>query len=296
MTALDQRLARGMTLVPQMPDLGKNEVSEDMRAVYDDIEGTLRVPFVNFIFRTLANWPKYFKPAWNTLAPHLRGLEFERSADYLRAAAAPDSTVEPLSEEIMAQGDWRARAAFTDAIHYVLPKLLLVVTALDQQWQGTFTIRKVPERLSNEELPYGPAQGAGRLPLLDPDAAGARVQALFRDIQQVHHHPGVASYYRGLGHYPDFLAAVWQEIRRHVDSDSYQQRKQALIEAAETMSTVSLLEERSQPIAAGAEPIGAVLAIFRYRLIPDLLLDVTLIKAMQDGPEAAACSQLSLCR
>jgi len=40
--------------------------------------------------------------------------------------------------------------------------------------------------------------------------------------------------------------------------------------------------------------VRAILAVFRYRLIPDLLLDVTLIQAMFDGPHAAAHSRFTV--
>ena len=56
-TAMDRRLSQGLNELPQLPDLGKGDITEEMRSIYDDIERTLRVPFVNFIFRTLANFP-----------------------------------------------------------------------------------------------------------------------------------------------------------------------------------------------------------------------------------------------
>jgi hypothetical protein len=40
--------------------------------------------------------------------------------------------------------------------------------------------------------------------------------------------------------------------------------------------------------------IRAILAVFRLRLIPDLLLDVTLVKALLDGGEAAQSSRFSV--
>ncbi len=45
-----------------------------------------------------------------------------------------------------------------------------------------------------------------------------------------------------------------------------------------------------------AEEISAICALFRFRLVSDLLIDVTLIKAMLDGPENARVSRFSFCR
>jgi hypothetical protein len=100
-------------------------------------------------------------------------------------------------------------------------------------------------------------------------------------------------FYRGLGNYPAFLEATWSGVRQHVGSDAYKQRQQALLALAETLLAREVLQKRSQPVADGDDSVGAILAVFRYRLIPDLLLDVTLIKAMLSGPNAAAYSRFS---
>ncbi len=162
-TALDRRLAQGMKRIPALPDLDRDQVSEDMRSVYDDIERTLRVPFVNFIFRTLANFPDYFKPAWNGLAPLLRRQECERAAARLRAVAGDSVTVTPLAEDMLAAGDHAAIVAFTDAIHYVLPKLLFTATALDLQATGEFAVNPISREDRVPLIPYGIAEGAAEV-------------------------------------------------------------------------------------------------------------------------------------
>jgi hypothetical protein len=293
-TAMDRRLFQGLNELPQLPDLSKDELDEEMRAVYDDIERTLRVPFVNFIFRSLANFPEYFVPAWKALSPHLRRVECERAGQQLRGLAANEIAVEPFPKNILSIEDHNAIAAFTDSIHYVLPKLLLTATALDMQASGDFVIRPEPSAGDVTTIPYGIAQGTGPLPLLDPADADDRVRALFKDIQEQHGHPGVASYYRGLGHYPVFLGQAWQEVRRHVDTNHYRQRKQALLAFAETYSIRELVSRARTPMTAAPDSVRAILAVFRYRLIPDLLLDVTLIQAMFDGPHAAAHSRFTV--
>lgn len=138
----------------------------------------------------------------------------------MRAAASDGGSVTPLADTLAAC-DRAAIIAFTDAIHYVLPKLLLTATALDLQATGDFAVNGMPQDGRDPLIPFGVAAGAGRLSLVDPADAGPSVQALFADIHACHGHPGVASYYRGLGQYPKFLAAAWQAVRRHVGSESY---------------------------------------------------------------------------
>ncbi len=104
----------------------------------------------------------------------------------------------------------------------------------------------------------------------------------------------MASYYRGLGHYPVFLGQAWQEVRQHVDTDNYRQRKRALLEFAEAYSDRELVGRTPAQTTAAPDAVRAILAVFRYRLIPDLLLDVTLIQAMFGGPHAAAHSRFTI--
>jgi hypothetical protein len=51
--------------------------------------------------------------------------------------------------------------------------------------------------------------------------------------------------------------------------------------------------QKNASAARDTEEIRAICALFRFRLIPDLLIDVSLIKAMLDGPEAARVSRFS---
>lgn len=277
-----------------MPDLAKDAVTGNMRALYDDIEGTLRVPFVNFIFRTLANFPEYLTPAWKALSPRLRRLAFERAGQRLRGLAATEIAVQPLPKDLLSGDDRGAVVAFTDAIHYVLPKLLLTVTAFDLQASGGFSFN--PDSTAGDAalIPYGIAPGTGTLPLLNPADADTRLRSLFEDIRKLHGHPGVASYYRGLGQYPEFLDHAWQAVRRQIETDHYRQRKQALLSLAETVACRELVRRAPAPVTAAPDAVRNILAIFRYRLIPDLLLDVTLVKAMLDGPQTAAHSRFSV--
>ena len=83
---------------------------------------------------------------------------------------------------------------------------------------------------------------------------------------------------------------------------AYEACKRAVVERALTaFSTVPPHHERDAHGAIGRNlPAGVVgdlraaLAVFRFRVIPDLLLDVTLVRAMLDGPDAACRSRFSV--
>jgi hypothetical protein len=80
-------IERGMELIPKLPEIMPDKADERISLVYQDIQQTLRVPFVNFIFRTLANYPDYFEPTWQRFAQIFKTKAFERVADELRTQA-----------------------------------------------------------------------------------------------------------------------------------------------------------------------------------------------------------------
>jgi hypothetical protein len=291
-------LERGMELIPKLPEIMPDEADARIHALYDDIQRTLRVPFVNFIFRTLANYPDYFEPAWKGMAPLARTRDFERAADELRARAPLETVPNATVVAWEGLGDMDEIRPFSDSIHYVLPKLLLVATTWDEDLNKSAPADAGRIRGGNDspEIPLGIAEGTRKIPMVDPESATGRVKELFEDIKMRHDHPGVASYYRSLGHWPEFLGMVWERIRPYVGSREYEERKRTLIDTA-TRAVRDLTRGRS--VAAGyhlekADELRSILAVFRLKLIPDLLLDVAMIEAMLDGPEAARQPKFSV--
>jgi hypothetical protein len=53
---IKEEVERGMRLAADKPDIMPGQASEQIRPIYDDIQRSLRVPVVNLIFRTLANY------------------------------------------------------------------------------------------------------------------------------------------------------------------------------------------------------------------------------------------------
>ncbi len=289
----EQSIERGMELAAHLPEIMPDQASERIRPVYEELQQVLRVPFVNLIFRSLANYPEYLVPAWQGLAPALRTQAFERAADTLRSQAL----LEPLPDAAGVQwddlGDMDRIRPFNDTILYVLPKLLLIATALDQEVRGDLPGRSSAD--NDAEIPLGVAPGTEKLSMVDPDTASGRVHALFESVKERHGHPLVSSYYRVLGNWPNFLDAVWQRIEARVGSEAHEQRRDALIAQATAalagMSApapdMSMLRDEQQ-----AE-VRAILAAFRRRFVPEMLIDVAWIEAMIDGEESVRSSPLS---
>ncbi|GAA5175967.1 MULTISPECIES: halocarboxylic acid dehydrogenase DehI family protein [Halomonadaceae] len=283
-----QRLAAGEALLPSLTDITPDKADAQIRETYESIQTILRVPFNNFLFRALANWPDYFDGAWRALAPGVGTYAFEEVADELRAAAILD----PLPTDT----DWSALGAlediqpFTDSIHYVLPKLVLLATCLD--------LGLVPAPRDSAILPRAVAPGTRALAMLSEQEAPADVKAIFEDIKATHAHPGVASYYRGIAHWPAFLSTVWQQVKARVESDDYRARKKEILTLAQQAVEQRLDAQPLETVTGLPRPdeVGNIAAVFRYRFTTDLLLDVGLIQGMLGGRQAAMRSRFSVHR
>ena len=285
---------RGLRLIPRFGEVMPDEAGEEVRAVYERTRTHLRVPVVNFLFRSLANYPRYLSFAWNKVEPRLLAPRFEEAADALRSR----SLVEPISDPT----DWTSPRdlsqirAFTDTIHYVLPKLLLVSSAFDEGLSGETGAANGSEPAAG--VRSGVAEGTRSVAPVGPDEASEATEEIFEEIRARHGHPDVASYYRGIARWPGFLEGAWERVSPLVGTPAYEERKRDLVQAARDAALGLPLPSRGEVVESGVdeERIGelrAILAVFRFRLNPDTLLDVSLIKSLLDGPEAARSSRFS---
>ncbi len=133
------------------------------------------------------------------------------------------------------------------------------------------------------------------------EEATDRVEEIFQEIRERHGHPDVASYYRGIARWPEFLDAVWERVNPLIGTASYEERKRDLLEEARSTVVKLPLPARDEVVEGGLkeeqiEEVRAILAVFRFRVISDTFLDVSLIKAMLDGLEAARSSRFSFAR
>jgi hypothetical protein len=280
-------IERGMELVPTIDEVMEEQADEATKRIYREVRETLRVPFVNFVFRVVATEPAFFQPVWARLHPIARSQGFEAAADGLRDLATIEVEVGAVDTGVVGSELEKIRA-FTRTIHHVVPKLLLCATAFDLDAGGDQPSDAAAGGHA-DELPDldaaapGMIDGAASIPMVDPTAAEGRLGELFRDIQAHHRHPGVATFYRSLGHWPPLLEGLWQALRPLVGSEPFAARRQMLIDAAnEEMLALragaraaGLLEDDLPALPADQrERLRAILAVFRLRIIPDLALIV----------------------
>jgi hypothetical protein len=291
----ERELERGMELVSRVHDVDEDELTPQVRKIFEDLRSTLRVPLVNYLFRALARYPAFLEEAWFHVRPHLRTRAFELEADRLRAEALLEPVPEGSGLLAAAEDDLPQLRSFTETIYYVLPKLLLIASALEACLPRE-TDEAPPEGGAEGFhggaglLPLGVAEGTVALPMVSPGEAPEEVRGVFEEIKRRHHHPGVATYYRALGNWPRFLSQVWSEVKPIVDSPPFLERRQRLIAHAERVVRVWVEPLPAEELEAAGlrgsdeQDLRAILTAFRLRMIPDLLLDVSLIHALLEGP------------
>jgi len=202
-------IERRLRLVPRLGEVMPDEADEEVRTVYEGVRTNLRVPFVNFVFRALANYPSYLTFALAKLEPCLLASRFEEASDALRAGALLEPVPDASGADWGSLGDLGQIRSFTDTIHYALPKLLLVVSALDEGLAGEPGTADGPWEAA---VRPGVAEGATTLPIVATGEASGRLREVLEEIKGRHSHPDVTSYYRGIANWPPFLEAAWERV------------------------------------------------------------------------------------
>ncbi len=290
---------RGLRLVPRLGEVMPEEADEEVRAVYEGVRANLRVPFVNFVFRALAHYPSYLTFAWARLEPYLLTSRFEEASDALRARALLEPVPDASEVDWGAFGDLGQIRGFTDTIHYALPKLLLVASALDEGLAGEPGTADGPA--PEAAVRPGVAEGTTTVQMVATGETSGRLREVLEEIKGRHGHPDVASYYRGIANWPPFLEAAWERVGPLVGAPAYAERKRELLREARDAALELPLPTAKEAFENGvseeqADEIRALLALFRFRIVSDTFLEVPLVKAFLDGPAAARSSRFSFTR
>lgn len=287
MTTNGEALARGMRIVAEeLSDVTEERAPEDVQAVYSDIQQRLRVPVVNFIFRTAANEPQWLRCAWEGVREAVSTPAFEGAADALR----PEGTVPAdLDPAVAGAADDEAHA-YIATIHYVLPKLLLVTSAWSAALAGPGSDESEPQRLEGS-LPRGVAEGTRNVPMVDPQDGG-RTGATLREIASRHGHPAPATFYRGLANWPQLLEAAWGRVGPLVGTSVHRSVRDRVVAEADRRAEELHLPARVR-CPAPRDGWHDVLQVFRLRLLPDLVFTTGLIRGLVTGPEAGGTSPFS---
>ncbi|HZU76014.1 MAG TPA: hypothetical protein VFA70_04565 [Dehalococcoidia bacterium] len=286
-------------------ELAEADAQGRMREVYERMRAVLRVPFVDQLWRVLALHPDFLAPAWEWLEPVLGSVEVERAADDLRRGAVITLALSLPSHKAF-RGDmsrWEIGADdrerisnYTMAEHYVLPKLLLAAELLYTELRPDAD-RPPLRGLQAEQLPRGVAEGMPPVGPMRPEEARGEIAELFAEIRRRHGYDAIADYYRTIARAGDFLRIAWNPLRPLVgDPEFVSQSRRVGQRAAQLCLTLRQFTpgELELPRDAAGRDVIAALTFYRNRLLPETLVEVTVVKGLTDGPAAAAYNRYSL--
>ncbi|HLZ69052.1 MAG TPA: hypothetical protein VKV26_03995 [Dehalococcoidia bacterium] len=284
------------------PEVAEAAAPAAVKAIFEEIRSVLRVPFVDQLWRVLAGEPDYLQAAWRWLASWLGSMQAERAADDLRRTALIELAVGlpahkafrgDLTRNEVGADDRDRISNFNMAAHYVLPKPLLAATLLARRGNGAQPgAGAAVEPL--QPLPRGVADGMPRVEPIDPDEAFGEIPGLFAEIRAAHGYAPIADYYRTIARAGDFLRLAWNPLRPIVGDPEYAKQCGHVIDrAVASAGDVGAAIGQAPP---APERIREALAFYATRLLPQMLVEVTIIKGLTDGPDGAAENRFSLSR
>ena len=207
----------------------EEDATGNIKGIYSDIRSALRSPFVPDLFLTLAREPDYLQIAWRQLHTNVQTVYFERCSDELRAQAVkavaaliPTPTAAPADATGIVQ-----------TYHYVVPKVLLAVTALRVATTGQ---RPKLVELSGEDKrqvsPGVPDSMATPSPVA-PEDAEPQVAAVFEDIRSTLGVRSIDAEFRAIAAWPEYFDSAWRDFKTIQEHGEYRRLRRDLTRMAD---------------------------------------------------------------
>ncbi|MBI4607875.1 MAG: hypothetical protein HY726_02560 [Candidatus Rokubacteria bacterium] len=275
-----QRAGKG-SVQPKLVIIQEDEASEAVRECFDEITASLGFAVVNVIFRAFAKYPRFLRLQWDFLRPNALTQDFFDKTEVLRRQALA------IVREHFTVGDHRAvlrmHGSSDDAIKeikavldfflYCDPFLLLMASALQSSLAG----KPLPGKPWAHLLPhYTHPTRVLEVRLVEMDEAPPHLQTVYREIMKISALTFVASDYRALGRWPDYLELAWEEWKKKIPTPGYQREVRELNELA-----VALALDLPFPLAINAQTLKQ--AGFAPAQISDILLTADFFQGLLPG-------------
>jgi len=290
-------------MMQKFPQVEHSQVTGELRETFDDIEATLRVPWVAFACRIMAAFPGALTPAWRVAKPHHATHYAERAADSLRRnAVVPSRGLQDprpkLKELRWSEEKIKELILVLDVFNYGNVKYLLLITGWSEALQGRHPRGKPLAPEDAAPLPRGLPPGIPTMHhMVEENTATAEVLGLYERIKAMHYHHGPSSDYRVLANYPDFLRIALDDvIAPVVRTPEYDMKQRDLVaEAREWVSgfpgPVGVGPEVLMNTCQPHEIAGLIGILFMsQRFIADITIDIIRLKQAFDGDAAAGAS------
>ncbi|MDP4090412.1 MAG: halocarboxylic acid dehydrogenase DehI family protein [Bacillota bacterium] len=266
-----------------VPEILDENISGSLKELYDDIKCVLKVPMVNFIFRTLALYESFLSLGWSQVRPNMLTENMEECS---RTLGNPDMSA------VVPKINWQHYydtaqimniRKIVSTFNYANPKLLIIASA----WAEALSERPVcGETTVKGELAPGIQPNLLEINLIEYCEAPLSIRGLYEDIARVHGSFDIASDFRALANFPSFLIESWKHLRPYVQSDEYEKLKSDIKKLSVKMShsmpfpvTVSRDNLKQMYNPKDIAGIMGIVSMFQ-NFLPGLIIDGEFLRRM----------------
>jgi hypothetical protein len=201
-----------------IPEIFEDQAIGSLNLLYKDIKFVLKVPIVNFIFRTLAQYEQFLTFSWQRVRPNMLTVNMEKAAGELRYPTVSFQAPKVEWENYYPRETIETIRNIVFTFNYVNTKLLLISIA----WEESLGHRPVIGNKNIDGFIHpGIIEGLPPINLVHIPSAPIQIQQLLMDIIYKHHAYDAASDYRALANFPVFLDVTWSHIRKYVGTNEY---------------------------------------------------------------------------
>lgn len=207
----------------------KNEVSPELRRLYDDVRLSFDLPWVPSIFKLSASIPPYLKTMWDDLGPVARSKEFHSAShaleEYVRSLAVSDGWHFTPQDRLLVShkfsvSDIEQLSGVVNVFVRAVPRLVLFSRLMQRGYSGGQKGKVTPGKQ---------ASALARMITLNvPNEkdAGLRTWLLYSDIKKTMGTKNVMSLFRVISPYPGYLASVWVDTKKMVAQPTFRHAKE----------------------------------------------------------------------
>jgi hypothetical protein len=272
-------------------------------AAFEQVPPVMGVPGVHKLWRWLASYPKLFLSIWPAATESLRAVELEDCAHRLRAVAFIVEAVGMPSHKAFRgdlvraeiDADMRSKIErFNGASQIALSRLIVVAAAMVLP-SSRAAAQPVEARY---QALTGTPEGAVYVAPLRPEEITGKAKEVVHRVEREHSLPFLDDYYYSIGRIPEYLSAAWNAISPVVGDALYLDRAEELTrvaaEAATELPLAKAFRDSLERFPQDSDSVKTTLRQFSQEVLPQTLLDVTLIRALTSGPEHAVSNSTGL--
>jgi hypothetical protein len=259
-----------------VPETFEYEAQGKLRGVYCDIQYVLKVPIVNFIFRTLSLYDQFLVLGWKQVRPNMLTLNMEKAAEELRYPAIPWEIPTIRWQQYYSEQTINTIRMVVFTFNYVNTKLLLIASA----WAESLSHRAIQGKQPLEGYIHpGIIPGLPKIDLVHICDAPIPLQHLLLDIAKQHHTYDVASDFRALANYPEFLSMSWKHLKDFLGTDEYKlissNLKSKSVTLAQDMPFPITINRRMLEFYYSERDIAGIMGVISmyHSVLPGLIID-----------------------